>query len=232
MKALYPKADGFVFQTADAMAYYKDYIGDRGVVLPNAINNEFVKEPYKGKREKVIVSAGRFSQQKNHLLLIDAFSKISQKHCDYNLVIYGDGELKSKYEERINELKIKGRVFMPGFVHDFGSCILNASLFVLSSNFEGMPNALMEAMALGLPCISTDCPSGGPKYLINDRVNGLLVPLGDSGRLAEAMDVVLSNEELAYRIGNNARRITETLRSDSIYEKWEIYIKKIIYRTT
>jgi glycosyltransferase involved in cell wall biosynthesis len=87
-------------------------------------------------------------------------------------------------------------------------------------------------MALGLPCISTDCPSGGPKYLINDRVNGLLVPLGDSGRLAEAMDVVLSNEELAYRIGNNARRITETLRSDSIYEKWEIYIKKIIYRTT
>lgn len=227
MKKLYPKADGFVFQTKDAMDYYRQIIKNKGTVIPNAINQEFMREPFKGTRKKSIVSAGRFTEQKNFALLIKAFSRITDKYPDYDLIIYGNGPQKNGLVHLVKELDLENKVKFPGYVNNFGDQIIDASLFVLSSNYEGMPNALMEAMALGLPCISTDCPVGGPKFLINNKENGVLVPIREISKLAEAMDEILSNKKLATKISENARDIVDTLSYTSIYQKWENYIENI-----
>lgn len=226
VKRLYPKADGFVFQTEDAMKYYDDIIGDKGIVIPNAINPEFVRAPYIGKRKKQIVSAGRLTEQKNFKLLIEVFANILKEYPEYYLSIYGDGHKRSELENYISLLDISERVKLPGYVNNFGSHIIDSSLFVLPSNYEGMPNALMEAMALGLPCISTDCPVGGPKYLIQDGVNGLLIERNNPKQLEIAINKMLSNNEYANELGCNAKKISQDLNSDKIYSKWESYILK------
>lgn len=227
MKRLFPRADAFVFQTVEAQEYYKGIITDESIVIPNAINDEFVREPYVGEREKTIIAAGRLTKQKNFPLLLKAFSKISKKHSKYKLIIYGQGPMSSDLDTLSVIMGISDKVVFPGYVNNLIDCISNASLFVLSSDYEGMPNALMEAMALGLPCISTDCPSGGPRYLIEDGQNGLLVPVNDVDALAQAMDKVLSDTELANKLGTNAHKICERLAADKIYGQWEAFIEKI-----
>ncbi|MCC5894467.1 MAG: glycosyltransferase family 4 protein [Alkalibacterium sp.] len=228
MRKLYPKADGFVFQTEDAMDYYKKIINGKGIVIPNAINPEFIKRSFDGTRTKKIVSAGRLTNQKNFSILIRAFSIISKYHPEYELVIYGDGPQRGALERLVSELDLKNRVRLPGYVKDLGSQIIDSSLFVLSSDYEGMPNALMEAMALGVPCISTDCPVGGPKFLIDNNINGILTPVNNLDKLAEAMNKVLSDEEFAESLCKNAKNITQTLGYKNIYNKWESYIIQIV----
>ena len=130
----------------------------------------------------------------------------------------------------IERLNLIGRVFLPGYTSNVVEDIGKASLFVLSSDFEGMPNALMEAMALGVPSISTDCAGGGARYLIEDGRNGLLVPVHEKDTLANAMDKVLSNEEFAKAIGIEASKLCEILAPNIIYGKWEKYIKEVVSR--
>ena len=103
-------------------------------------------------------------------------------------------------------------------------------MFVLSSDYEGMPNALMEAMASGLPCVSTDCGGGGARFLIENGENGILVPQRDEDALAAAMEKILSDETLAAKLGENARKLQETLAPEKIYGEWESFIKQIVER--
>ena len=168
----------------------------------------FVKEPYIGKHEKEIVSVGRLNIPKNFPLLIRAFAKISEKHQDYILKIYGQGGLLESLKKLTRELGVEEKVEFPGYVNDIPKVLQKASLFVLSSHYEGMPNALAEAMSLGLPCISTDCPVGGPRFLINEEENGILVPVDDDDALADAIERVLNNEDLKEKLGKNFKRRT------------------------
>ena len=234
LKRLAPNADGWVFQTPEIRQWYGSSVRD-AVIIPNAINPDFIlpssSSPFKGdKRGSVIVSAGRLSWQKNHLLLIEAFGKIAGKYPDYRLVIYGDGYLRQTMEDKIARLNLGGRVEMPGFTENIGEAIRNAALFVLSSDFEGMPNALMEAMALGVPCVSTDSDGGGARFLIEDGKNGLLVPKGDVDALARAMDKMLADAQYAESLGREAHRICERLAPEKIYGEWEKYIESKIRR--
>lgn len=226
MKHYSKKADLWVFQTPRAAQWYKGRIKDQ-VVIPNAINPAFIKEQYQGEREKRIVGAGRLSSQKNFKLLIEAFSKIEKKHADYKLSLYGKGPLEDELKQQVKDLSLQDKVEFMGYVSDMPSAIQNASLFVLSSNYEGMPNALMEAMALGIPSISTDCPCGGPNFLIDDGENGSLVPVGDSDAMASAMDKLLDSSELREKYSNNSRQIVSRLNPQTIYGKWQEVIEKI-----
>lgn len=122
---------------------------------------------------------------------------------------------------------IAEKVYFPGYVFDIGKKMERSSMFVLSSDYEGMPNALMEAMALGLPCVSTDCPCGGPRLLIQNEVNGLLVPVGDRAALASAMRKMLENPDLASKCAANARNVCSTFAPDKIYGLWENFILDI-----
>lgn len=220
--------DGFVFQTEDAKKYYSKKLNNQGVVIYNPLFNDGFPERFLGTREHVIVTAGRLSSQKNQMLLINAFEKVHQKYPDYKLDIYGDGPLHGMIVEKIKELHLEESIKLLGNVSDLHSKIYKASCFVLSSNFEGMPNALIEAMALGIPCVSTDCPCGGPRALITNRINGLLVPVNNINEMVNAIEEIISNDELANYISENAEFIRKTLDAEFIGGQWKQYLEELV----
>lgn len=227
-KWLAKRADGYVFQTEDAETWYGDAVNNcKTEIIPNAINQAFIREPYDGDKRKVIAGTGRLKDQKNFPLLIRAFAKIADQFPDYNLVIYGEGEKRQELENLIKEQNLEGRVSLPGNIQNIADEMEKNSMFVLSSDYEGMPNALMEAMALGLPCVSTDCPCGGPRFLIQARVNGVLVPVGEVDEMAEAMRKLLNNREYGMRLGKEARKIQQRLAPEKIYGEWEQFIARV-----
>jgi len=229
LRLLCRRADGWVFQTPEVFNWYKKRLGNvKNIVIPNAINPVFFDNNKAKGKEKVIITSGRLNAQKRHDLLIAAFSKIANKHGNYQLMILGEGSLRSRLANQITELNIENRVLMPGYVDDIKERLSEASMFVLTSDFEGMPNALIEAMALGLPCVSTDCDGGGARFLIKDGENGLLVPKNDVAALANAMDRILSDDALAQKLGRNAEKVKEELHPDKIYGQWMDFIDKVV----
>lgn len=227
LKRLAKRADSWVFQTKEPQQWYQPYLDNTGsIIIPNPINDAFVKPVYVGERKKEIITAGRLNKVKNHQLLLRAFSRIYKEYPDYSLVIYGEGALKKDLVLEAEHLGIIDKVSFPGFA-DWGELSKDASMFILSSNLEGMPNALMEAMALGMPCISTDCDGGGARFLIEDGVNGLLVPKNDVNAMATAMDKLLSNSDMANQLGMEAHKICERLAPEKIYYEWESFISHV-----
>ena len=222
------RADAWVFQTETTKSWYQPYLaGTQTVIIPNPINESFLRPIYGGERKQEIVTAGRLTMVKNHELLIKAFSKITHKHPAVRLIIYGDGNLLNDLKQKAKSLGVHDKVSFPGFV-PWGEASKDSAMFVLSSNLEGMPNSLMEAMALGLPCVSTDCDGGGARFLIEDGVNGLLVPKNDVEAMAAAMDKLLSNSVLSNQLGVEAHKISERLAPEKIYRRWEEYIISIV----
>ena len=228
LKKAYRKLDGAVFQTDEVKAWYDLCIKKtKGVVIPNAINPVFIRPKYEGEKEKVIIGVGRLDKQKNFPLLISSFARVADKFPEHKLVIYGKGTLLEELQSLAIELGVGDRVEFPGYVSDMPERLEKASMFVLSSDYEGMPNALMEAMASGLPCVSTDCGGGGARFLIQNGDNGILIPQKDEVALASAMEKILSDETLAARLGENARKLQETLAPEKIYGEWEKYIQNV-----
>lgn len=223
---LYKKADGVVFQTDDAKKWFPEKIQKKSRVIMNQIDDRFFEANYDGER-KDIVATGRLTDQKNHRVLIDAFSKISHKVND-DLVIYGEGELRETLETYIAEKGLVGRVRLPGATNDVPSAIKAARLYVLSSDYEGMPNALVEAMALGLPVVSTDCSCGGPKALLGEFGDKYLVPVGDSEALAKSMLKILSSSaEETDGIRALIRQKAQACRGDRVICDWELFINEV-----
>jgi len=222
-----PRMDGLVFQSEGARDFFNDTVRKKSIVIHNSVNVPQDKYPMPKEREKRIVSVGRLHPQKNQKLLIDAFARISNKFIDYTLDIYGDGNLHDELTSQIESLGLSERVRIIPSRKDLWDCIYNASLFVLSSDYEGMPNALMEAMALGLPCISTDCRPGGARTLIQDGISGIIVPCRNVDKLSEAMEYVLHNTEMEEKLAQNARLLQNTHTDYLIFNKWSDYIKSI-----
>ena len=227
LKKVAYRADGWVFQNEEQKKWYERAGVQKGVIIPNAINSSFIKLPYDNKRNCDIVIVGSLTRPKNHELLISAFSIISKEYPEHRLVIYGKGEKLAELQSFTKRMGITDKVNFAGYSTNVGERIINSCLFVLSSDYEGMPNALMEAMALGLPCISTDCDGGGAAFLIEDGVNGLLVPKGDVDALANAMRRMLSDRKLAESCGRNAHKICERLAPEKVYGQWEEFIKEV-----
>lgn len=228
MKMLYPKADGFIFQTEDAKNYFCEEIQKKSTIIANPIDDSFIVKPYDGIREKVIVNVGRLEKQKNQKLLIDAFYDFQKVHKDYILKIYGDGSLENELRAQINKLNLSQKVFLMGKTDDIKSQIYKASIFILTSDYEGMPNSLMEAMALGIPCISTDCPIGGPKFLIKNNINGILIETNKNEELLDGILKYIEDPKFAKKCGNNASKDMKQFTVKKINNLWLDYIKKII----
>lgn len=213
-------ADGYIFQTEGAKNYYPDKIKHKATVIPNPLLVDILPEPHHGVRAKRIVTAGRLVPQKNHKLLIKAFKEVEKKFPEYTLTIYGNGSEKTNLEALIKRLDLQEKVFLPGATKKLFEEIIDAKVFVLSSDFEGMPNALIEAMALGIPCISTDCPSGGPKEIIQNMNNGMLVPTNSPEELSKSMIRLLSDDKLSKKISTNSVKIRKTLDKDLVCNKF------------
>lgn len=223
-------ADGYVFQTKDAKDYYCLPCFKKGTIIPNPLIGleQMPSKPYQGERNKKIVTVGRLNVQKNHPLLVNAFSQIADEFPEYKLVIYGEGPTRDSLIDLVDSLGLHDRVELPGSISDVFSKIYESSLFVLSSDFEGMPNALMEALALGIPCISTDCPCGGPKELIQDGVSGLLVPTQNQESLANAMRRVLRFSHESKMMSVESFKIREKLCLDRVANQWLDYFYQTI----
>lgn len=227
MKILYRFSDGFVFQTEEAKKYFSKKIQKRSAIIPNPINKDFFCEEFNGIRKKKIVTVGRLEEQKNHFLLIKAFKELVKEKKDYKLYIYGDGSKKQDISNFIKEEGLDKYVELKGNVENIKEEIYDAKCFVLSSLYEGMPNALMEALALGIPCIATDCPCGGSRFLIDNYTNGILVKNNCKKELISALEKIIEDEKFANNCGVKSREKMKEFSVDNINKKWIEYIKKI-----
>lgn len=226
------KASGCVFQTLDAVACFKEKFQKKSRVIPNPIDEKyFVAEKPKEDPDKYIVTVGRLCSQKNQLLLLKAFSLVREKLPEYQLRIYGEESEQGVREKLVNYIEQKqmqNSVLLMGQSSHLERDIRNASLFVLSSDYEGMPNALMEAMAMGIPVVSTECPCGGPAELIENGVSGLLVPVGEEKEMAAAMIRVLKDRKLWKQLSRNGMKIREKASPNRVYREWRTFVEEII----
>ncbi len=220
-------ADGYVFQTPEASKMYNRRATRIGCVIANPIIDELPEPEFKNLR-KEIVNTGRLCDQKDQATLIRAFSLFHESHRDYRLIIYGSGDYRERLNALINDLNLSDCVQIVSGVSDISRRINGASMFVLSSKAEGMPNALIEAMSMGVLSISTDCPAYGSRMLIENNVNAVLVPVGDTRKMAEEMVRLIDNETLADTIRHNAVFIRETLDPVRTSQAWMDYIQTIV----
>ena len=223
---LFGKVDGCVFQTIDASLYFKEGIRKKSKIIVNPVDSRFFETTWTGK-SKYVLSVGRLEEQKNYPLLFDAFQIVLTYTQKYRLRICGRGTQETFLKSYAMKKKIFEYVDFIGEVNDVEKELSSASLFVLSSKFEGLPNALMEAMAVGVPCISTDCPCGGPKMLLVNN-SGLLVDNNNPRLLADAIISLLDNAEKKELLHKNALERSRSFSLDSVMIQWKEYIESII----
>lgn len=228
MTWIYKKSDYCVFQLEKARDFFGQTIARHSFVIPNPYVPADNATPYEGVRKKTIVSAGRFSLQKRFDILIKAYAKVKEKHSDFKLVLYGEGDYLAEYEKLIKELNIEDFVEFPGYIRNVASRIKEDGIFVLSSDFEGIPNALIEAMSVGLPCVATDCTPGGPAFLTNNGERGLLVPVHDVDAMASAISSLIEDPSMASSLAQKATDIVGLLDINVINKMWIDTFTKII----
>ena len=224
-------ADGAVFQTKDAEDYFRKDLTCSSTIILNPITPKYLGLPPVKERNKTIVNAARLVAFKNQVLLVRAFSIVHEKHPDYDLKIYGpdsgDGT-REKILQTIAECHLEGAVRLMGNSDALEKELPQAALFAYSSDYEGLPNSLLEAMAMGLPCVSTDCPCGGPGTLIQNGENGILVPVGDADALAGGMLALIENPDRAAELGRKAAKIAEIASTDRVFEAWQDYLLRVM----
>ncbi len=226
-RLLYPFAAGFIFQTQQAADYFPARIRARSVVLPNPLDTSLLPAPNHGARERSVVGAGRLHAQKNFPLLIRAFAAFYKTHPDWRLLIFGEGAERAALTELASGLLPQTAFDLPGQTECLPDMLARCGMFVLSSDYEGMPNALIEAMAVGTPCIASNCPVGGCAALVTDGANGLLFPVGGEAALITAMTRVADDPALARSIGDAAVNVRDTLSEQVITQRWRQYLAKI-----
>ncbi len=223
---VYRRCDGLVYQTTGAKSYFENIVTCKTAVICNPITNKLPKR-YQGEREHRIVNFCRIESQKNLKLAIDSFNLIHNEFPDYTLEFYGEGSQKEELEEYVEKLHLNNRVIFHGYSSRIHEKIVKAALFVSTSDYEGISNSMLEALAMGLPTICTDCPPGGAKSVIRNRENGILVPVRDKEKLAEAMRSVLNNQFFQNKLSLNASLLSDLLRPDVIAKKWIDFIEEV-----
>ena len=216
---LYRFADGVIVQTKHNQAYFSKGVQKKSTIIYNPVDlGEKAGLALETPKRKRIVSVGRLMPQKNQIMLLEAFASIAERFPDHSLTIYGEGPFRKELEAYIVRLGLESRVALPGNIKDVHDRIADAELFVMSSDYEGMPNALIEAMCLGLPVISTAV--SGATDLIRHGENGLLVPCRDTEALKNAMERLLSEPETAQAFGREAVKLNDALKIGDITQQW------------
>lgn len=219
-------ADGGVFQTEQASTFYSAKIRKNCAVIPNPIfiNGDIPTIDY-SHLPKTIVSLGRIANEQKRLdVMLDAFEAFHKIHPEYVLKIYGNGVDEELVKQWIQEKELTKSVKMMGVSKQPLTDMSREGVFLITSDFEGISNSLLEAMACGLPVVSTDHTPGGARLLINDGENGLLTPMGDPNAICRALRLYAEDPTLAERCGRNARKVLERFSPNNMLDKWEIFI--------
>ena len=229
LKHIYKKIDYIVFQTEGARAFYGNNVDSKSTIIPNPafprINSNLVRDDKRV--EKTIFAAGRFQRRKGFDLLIRAFDEIHSKYPDYRLLLYGDGEEKNNLLHIIDQYKIKGIVILPP-INGVVEKNINASLFVLPSRSEGIPNILIEAMMYSIPSVATDCSPGGAKLLSKNGEYCLLAENDDFHSLSKCMDYALSHINEMTKKAELAQKSLSRFEENKISDMWESTFKLIL----
>lgn len=222
----FPVADGFVFQTYEQQEFYTFLPNVKKKVIPNPIEKIDIV-PFRGIRRKEIVNYCKHVKAKNLPLLIEAFSKLVQEYPDYRLVIYGDGPERKNTEKSIADYGVDDSVFLKPYAKNVLELVRESAMFVTSSDREGISNSMLEAMAIGLPVISTDCPAGGARMFIEPYQNGILVPVRDPEALYNAMKFMIDHPKKAELMSQNGVAIKNTLEKNKILEQWLEFLEDV-----
>lgn len=223
----YPLATKLVVQTKSIKTYFEHFMdNDQIVIIKNPLAPELLhKRKLNSKKEKIILNVGRLDHQKNQDLLIRAFANINND--DWSVNIIGEGSNRVMYEQLIKVLNLEEKVNLLGNQPDMETYYNQSSIFVFTSRYEGFPNALMEAMSFGLPCISTDCPSG-PSELISNDLNGFLIPVENQNLLEKKMRQLMDDSLLRTKFSEKSVTTTLELEVSVIAEQWKSLIYKVL----
>ncbi len=227
-KWVFRKSDACFFQLAAAQDFYGSTVKQKSFVIPNPFILSSEVPVYKGRRNKTIVSAGRFVIEKGYDTLIKAFSIIEPKHPGYRLIIYGEGPLLIEYKQLIESLGLSEKVSFPGYSNNVADSVKEDGIFVLSSRYEGIPNVLIEALSVGIPSIATDCSPGGPRFLMDNGRRGLIVRIDDVEGMAEAILELIENKDLYNQFEMRGPEVRTLLSRDKIASLWMEAINKIL----
>ena len=211
-------SDCVTFQTQDARNYYPTFIQKKGCVILNPLQSN-LPEYDVTKTKNAFISFCRLEPQKNLSMAIKAFAKFYKNHPEYEYHIFGNGELKEELEQQIQDSDLNGVVKIFPFKKNILQEAKNYRMFILSSDYEGLSNSMIEAVSMGMPSICTDCPIGGAKMVIHNGINGFLVPVGDCDGMAKAMD---NASDIAYcsKVSENAKKTAERFSEKRIVNEW------------
>ena len=216
---VYRKADVVVCQSEKVTQFFPEKHRENTTVIPNPIAAEAIPLRHEGKRRHTVVGVGRLAKQKNFAMLIRAFARLPERFSDYTLEIYGGGPLEAALNEQIAALGLSERARLMGVKKGVMHHVADAALYVMSSDYEGFPNALAESMASGIPVISTDFSTGVARDLVKEE-NGIVIPVGDEDALLAAMQEMLSREDRWDDMSRANRTLLDTLSEARVMQLW------------
>ena len=218
--------DHLVVQTQEIKSYYAKSIQSKTTIIPNPVSEKVFDNETVVDKETRIISVGRLYSQKNQRMMIDAFSKVAERFPLYKLAIYGEGPLRNELENYIKSKGLEKRIFLPGRTDNIIEELRQSELFCLSSNYEGMSNALLEAVCVGLPIVTTHV--SGVDDLIENGINGLIVNVNDSDGFAIALEKLIKDKKLRETFSIKNKEIANRFKLDRIVSDWENTIYKVI----
>lgn len=217
---IYHKAKAIVYQTAHEKSCFDPSLADKGYIIPNPVRVSAQRET---DTEMIVVTAGRLAEQKNQAMLLRAMARVRERDPQIKCRIYGDGALAETLQQQINELELEDAVSLEGNVSDIHQRLAQCAIFVLTSKFEGLSNALIEAMMVGLPCITTDYP--GARELIIHGQNGIVVPMDDDETLALQIEKLARDSQYAQTLSRQGQQDAQRYKTDVVLQQWYTVIE-------
>lgn len=215
----YSQSDTLVCQTPQVVEFFrKKRLNVRCRVIPNPVKENLPR--WIGSESRTFIVACRLAKQKNLPLLLEAFKIFIEKNPEYRLEIYGDGPEKDILTKQIRQLGLNAHVFIKPFVTNIHDLMARSLAYVSSSDYEGISNSMLEALAIGVPAICTDCPVGGANMFIKDGINGFLVAVGDKLALAENLEKIVHRQVGLQQISQQAQLIRDRISPSKIVAEW------------
>ena len=214
-----------VVQTQQIKSFYSEALQKRTSIIPNPVTDKVFKLSPAVKQDRLI-AVGRLAYQKNYPMMFEAFKRLMNEFPSYSLVIYGDGPQREELESLIASSQLQERVLLAGKTEKIIEEMNNSRAFLMTSDYEGMSNAMLEALCVGLPIITTDV--SGAKDLVEDGVNGFVTKPRDVGEFAKAVSLVLSNKVLIEQMEINNKNKAKAYHKNHIVDQWESLIHQIV----
>jgi len=216
----FKRAAGCVFQTEDAYQWYIKVARNKSIIIYNPVKLDFLPGTCNERKQQVLY-VGRFTEQKNIFTLVDAFKLFSSENPTFKLKMFGNGSLEDKLKQKVIDENLSDKVFVLPNSKTWQQDEFDSSLFLLTSNFEGMPNVLAEALCLGIPSVAVDCPIGGPKELKKLFPKLLLLSDSNPKNICNKMKEMLLTK-------NDKCLIPNELEVDTIVDKWISFINNLL----